>query len=116
MKQQKLANIQGSYFIFTGSWPLLHLSSFLEMTGSKTDIWLIKTVSLLLISIGISLILLSKRNDRESFFALAGLSALSLAIIDFYYASTGTISGIYFLDGVIEIVFLIANTRIYYRR
>ena len=42
-----LAMIQGAYFLATGIWPLLHLASFMRVTGPKTDRWLVKTVGAL---------------------------------------------------------------------
>jgi hypothetical protein len=35
-----IAGTQGTYFLLTGVWPLLHMRSFLTVTGPKTDLWL----------------------------------------------------------------------------
>jgi hypothetical protein len=33
-----LAGLQGAYFLVTGVWPLVHMPSFLAVTGPKTDL------------------------------------------------------------------------------
>ena len=37
-----LAWIQGLYFFFTSVWPIVHMSSFLAVTGPKHDLWLVQ--------------------------------------------------------------------------
>jgi hypothetical protein len=34
-----VALVQGVYFLLTGVWPIVHLPSFLAVTGPKTDLW-----------------------------------------------------------------------------
>src|SRR5437870_12000828 len=52
---QNLAWIQGAYFIVTGVWPLLSMDTFERVTGPKTDRWLVRTVAVLVIAIGVSI-------------------------------------------------------------
>lgn len=40
----RLARWMGWYYLMTGIWPLLHIRSFVWMTGPKTDRWLVKAV------------------------------------------------------------------------
>ena len=47
---------QAGYYLLTALWPLFHMDSFLKVTGPKTDLWLVKTVSVLLVAIGLSFI------------------------------------------------------------
>lgn len=54
---QIVIKIQALYFFLTGIWPLVHLKSFMAITGEKTDIWLVHMVGLLAMSIGINLYL-----------------------------------------------------------
>ena len=44
---RKLALIQGIFYVVTGLWPLIHMPSFLQVTGPKTDLWLVRTVGVL---------------------------------------------------------------------
>lgn len=48
--------IQGLYLLFTALWALIDIDSFMRLTGPKTDIWLVKTVSVLLLAIGLGFI------------------------------------------------------------
>jgi hypothetical protein len=101
---QKVIFLQGIYFSITGVWPLLHIPSFLAVTGDKTDIWLVKMVGLLAATIGIYLIYSVRQQPAK---LLAILSAFSFGIIDVYYVYQKTISPIYLVDAVIELVLLI---------
>lgn len=105
MKKNLVFLIQGLYYLFTGIWPLIHIRSFMYVTGPKTDIWLVKMVGLLSVSIGIALISALKNKERP--IALSGCTALSFLLIDCYYAFNGWISKIYLADAVLELIFLI---------
>jgi len=89
---------------------LLHMDSFLKVTGPKTDLWLVKIVSVLLVAIGLSFIssLTMEGNLPLPVIVLAVTSCIVLAGIDFYYACKEVISEIYMLDGIAELVLLIA--------
>ncbi|HEX2022926.1 MAG TPA: hypothetical protein VHH36_09430, partial [Candidatus Thermoplasmatota archaeon] len=60
-----LAAGQGAYFAATGAWPLLHMPSFLAVTGPKTDLWLVDTVGALVLVVG-AVLLLAAGRDRVS--------------------------------------------------
>src|SRR4051794_1433294 len=85
--------VQGIYYLATGLWGLLHLRSFMRVTGPKTDTWLVKTVSVLVSAIGASLLLHSRREQtqREMYVLSLGCAA-GLAGIDSYYATKRLIS------------------------
>jgi len=104
-----LLYIQSFYFLITALWPLLHMRSFLKITGPKTDLWLVRTVAVLLLAIS-TCFFLSLLSGELSLpvRALAAVSAALLAMIDFYYSLKGTISKVYLIDGVLEILFLVA--------
>ena len=38
-----VAGAQAVYYILTGVWPLVHIRSFMAVTGPKTDLWLART-------------------------------------------------------------------------
>jgi hypothetical protein len=99
---------QAAYTLITAVWPLIHIKSFMEVTGYKTDIWLVKTVGALLIPVSLCLLLLLfTRTDRRPAFVLGGLTAMAFACIDFYYASTDVISNIYMADGAIQLMLIL---------
>jgi hypothetical protein len=116
MKQKSffiLANIlgwgQGIYYLLTGVWPLVHISSFMAVTGPKTDIWLVKMVGLLAAAIGLFMARVAYRKAVNSDTAvLAVCSALAFAGIDIYYASIKDIIwNVYLLDAVAEAAFIV---------
>ena len=96
--------VQGVYYAATGIWPLLSMSSFEAVSGPKTDDWLVRTVAVLVLVIG--LVLLSAavyRNVGVPVRILAIGSAAGLAFIDFFYAMRGVIWPVYMLDGIGEV-------------
>jgi len=103
--------LQGFYFFFAGLWPLVHMKSFEMITGPKTDIWLVRTVGVLVTVIGGVLILFGFR--RKVFLEIRVLamgSALGLAGIEIFHVLAGQISKIYLLDTLMEVIFVILWT------
>jgi hypothetical protein len=101
---QKVIFLQGIYYTITGLWPLLHIRSFVAVTGDKTDIWLVKMVGLLAATIGIYLIYSIKQQPAK---LLGILSAFSFGVIDVYYVYHKVISPVYLGDAIIELILLI---------
>jgi hypothetical protein len=101
---RKLALIQGLFYLATGIWPLLDIVSFQMVTGPKTDLWLVRTVGVLVSVVG-GVLLLSYRSRRVSdeLIVLAMGCALGLAAIDLVYALCGRISAVYLADAAAEI-------------
>ena len=100
--------IQTIYYLITAVWALVDIDSFMKVTGPKTDIWLVKTVSVLLLAICISLITaLLSRTLNKSVVALAVTSCIVLIIIDCYYVWSKTIPEVYLLDAGVEFMLLI---------
>ncbi|MCW3076711.1 MAG: hypothetical protein JWO32_1320 [Bacteroidetes bacterium] len=104
---QKIYLLLGLYLSITGIWPIIHLNSFLFITGPKNDIWLLKTFSLLLIAVGITLILSSKyKNVPAPLIILPLLISSALLFADVYYPLIGKIRPVYLLDGIIQLLFI----------
>jgi len=100
--------IQGLYILSTAIWSLVHIESFMAVTGYKTDVWLVKTVGALLIPVALCLLMyLFIPSDYRPALVLGSLTAVAFISIDFYYALTDVIPDIYMADGVLEILFLI---------
>jgi hypothetical protein len=101
---------QGVYYTVTGLWPLVHMPSFLSVTGPKTDLWLVRMVGLLAFANGVCM--LYSRFTREFppvLFVLTGASALAFAAIDVYYVLAGTIRPVYLGDALAEIIFFLLS-------
>ena len=100
---KSLAWIQGLYFLATGLWPLFDIDSFQAVTGPKTDLWLVRTVGLLVTAIGGTLLVAAwRRHITSELVLLAVSSAVALAAIDLIYALAGVIRKIYLADAALE--------------
>ena len=70
----KLALLQGIFYVATGVWPLIDIVSFQVVTGPKTDLWLVKTVGVLVTVIGLGYVGLPLALAlAEAGFTVAGL-------------------------------------------
>jgi len=112
----KLAIVQGVFYLLTGIWPLIDIHGFQLVTGPKTDLWLVKTVGILVAVIGAVLLQAARRRSiSDEVVLLAVGSALGLASIDLTYSLSGRISPIYLADAAVEIglavLWLIARQR-----
>src|SRR5687767_9483846 len=85
------------------------MPSFLAVTGPKTDLWLVDTVGVLVLAVGVTLLVAAARR-RVTFETrvLAVTSALGLAAIDVVFSLNGTIRAVYLLDAVAEIALVVA--------
>jgi hypothetical protein len=103
-----LAGVQGLYFLATGVWPLVHIESFLAVTGPKTDLWLVQTVGALIAVVGAALLLAaaSGRVTREVVLLGAG-AALALGLVDVVFVAREVIPPIYLADAAPEAVFVL---------
>jgi hypothetical protein len=103
-----VALVQGIYFLITGIWPLISMKTFLLVTGHKTDLWLVKTVGVILAVIGAVLLFAWATGAiNPPIIALAMGAGLGLAVIEVVYVSKKVISVIYLGDAVVEILLAI---------
>jgi hypothetical protein len=111
MKQRRniLFGFQSGYYLLSGLWPLVDITSFMEVTGYKTDLWLVKTVSVLILAITFTFILALVRKEYvSSLVFLSASSAAGLLAIDLYYAINDTISDVYFIDAAAQLIIILA--------
>ncbi|HEX6982704.1 MAG TPA: hypothetical protein VF181_08075 [Balneolaceae bacterium] len=107
-KVNYLTIAQGIYFFITGIWPILHIESFIAVTGPKTDIWLVKTVGMLALAIGVGLLAAGiKRQLSLPLVLIAAGSAFGFALVDIIYVWKAVIDPIYLLDAFIELILLV---------
>jgi hypothetical protein len=102
--QRAILRAQAAYYVATGVWPLLSVRAFEAVTGKKTDRWLVQTVGVLVVCIGASLALESRRERPSTAIrTLAVTSALGLAAIECVHAFRRRISPVYLADAALEI-------------
>jgi hypothetical protein len=105
--EHPVALVQGIYFVVFGIWPILSMKTFLAVTGPKTDLWLVKTVGIILAVIGTVLIVAQVNTQiNMAIIILAIGSALSLAIVEFAYVAKKVISPIYIGDAILELILI----------
>ena len=103
-----MALTQGAYYLVSGAWSVVHIDSFQKLTGRKTDLWLVKTVGLLLVAIGGGLIVAgATRQFAPGLVFIAMASAAALLAIELVYFLKRVISAIYLADALVEVGFLI---------
>ena len=96
--------VQGFYYLVTGVWPLVSIETFMMVTGPKTDLWLVRTVGVLIAFVAGSLLVSAcRRVTTSETVVLAVGTALALTAIDVIYVSLGTIDKIYLLDAAAEL-------------
>jgi hypothetical protein len=101
--------IQGLYFLLPSIWPLLHMPSFLVVTGPKTDLWLVRTVAILLTVISLTFLTAAYRKQYQPAIGVLALgSAAGMAGVDLYYALNDRIWDTYLIDAAGEVLFLLA--------
>ena len=102
-----VAFVQGIYFVVTGIWPLISMNTFLKVTGPKTDLWLVKTVGIILAVIGAVLITAQVNTEINSSILLLAIgSALGLAIVEIVYVAKRVISPVYLGDALVELILI----------
>src|SRR2546430_716531 len=102
-----IAIVHFVYYIGTGVWPIVYMKSFVAVTGPKTDLWLVKTVGVLVTTVGVSIgVAIIRNNIAELTFALAISACAALGAIDAIYVLKGTISRIYLADAAAEAILI----------
>ncbi|MFL5341068.1 MAG: hypothetical protein ACJ8F7_13055 [Gemmataceae bacterium] len=103
--------LQGSFYLVTGLWPLIDLVSFEQLTGPKTDHWLVQTVGVLVAAVGLTLLVgACRRRNPPELAVLAVACALGLTGIDVVYVSRHVILPVYLADAAVEAVLILAWT------
>ena len=82
--------------------------SFEFVSGPKTDDWLVRTVAVLVLVVGLVLLSAAIKRDLGAPVRILAIgSAGGLAFIDFFYAMRGVIWPVYMLDGIGELVLIV---------
>lgn len=103
-----IAKLQGIYWTITGIWPLLHMPSFLWVTGPKTDLWLVRTVGILIAVVGLVLLAAGFRHRVTQEVKWLGIGgAAGLGFVSAYYPLRDVIWDIYLLDAVAELLIIL---------
>lgn len=106
-----MAAVHGAIYALSGAWPLVDIDSFMAVTGPKLDVWLVRTVGLLLTLDGLVLLACAwRRAVPGALVTLVCAHALGLALVDLVYVSIGRIAPIYLADAALESLLIAAWT------
>lgn len=103
----RIAAAHSFFYVVTGVWPLVHMPSFLAVTGPESKperaLWLVQTVASLIVAVGavVGVAALRRRFTLETVLTATGV-ALALAAVDVILVSKGHISAIYLWDAAAE--------------
>ena len=101
--------VHGLYFALPSIWPLVHMPSFLAVTGPKTDLWLVQTVAILLLVISLVFITAAITGEYQAYLGVLAVgSTAGMAFVDIYFATNDVIWDTYLLDAGGELLLLIA--------
>ncbi len=108
--------VQGLYYLATAVWPMVSIQTFQLITGQKTDNlptgregdhWLVMTVAVLILAIGLAILLTAwRRNCPPEMVLLAVASAAGLTAVDVIYVARHVILPIYLLDAAAEVILI----------
>src|SRR5688572_18278961 len=102
-----LCIVQGGYFVVTGIWPIMSITTFQLVTGPKVDLWLVKTFGVLVAAVGAALIITGCRGNPAIETAMLGIgTAGSLSASEINYVLRGRIARMYLADAAVEGVFV----------
>ena len=100
-----LAILHGVFYVLTGVWPLVSIGSFLRVTGPKTDIWLVRTLGILITVVGAAILTAAYRDVLSPELLVVAIGAtLALATVDVIYVTARVIPFVYLLDAVVELI------------
>ncbi len=94
--------LQGIYYVATGLWPLVHVSSFEAITGPKRDKFTLHTAGSLIVIVGAFLLAASKERQPDPRFAALGVSA-AIALASVVAAHARRIRPVYWLEAIVEV-------------
>jgi hypothetical protein len=112
MDRARVLRVFSAYYVVTGVWPFVHLRSFLAVTGPKSEIWMLRTLSALITAVGVALGRAAAESATPaSAETLAVGSAAALGAIDVWYVVRRRISPVYLFDAAAQVALLRAFRR-----
>ena len=88
----------------TGLWPLFNIESFQQVTGPKTDLWLVQAFGVLVAVVGVVLLVAAWRGKAPLEIATLAVGvAIALAGVDVVFVLRRDIGPVYLIDALAEI-------------
>ena len=103
-----ILGFQGVYYLVTGIWPVLHMPSFLFVTGPKAEVWLVEMVGLLAAAIGLAVLVAVKRRSMPVEVVVVAVAAgAAFFYIDVRYYVSGRLTWVYLADSAVQLLLII---------
>jgi hypothetical protein len=102
--------VQGIYLLAAALWPLLHLDSFLSVTGIESDSWLLRISGVYVLSVSVCLLtgyFLSKYSWPATIMAVITAFGTLYMDVYYYYLRDQLPLTVYFFDFVVQLIFVI---------
>jgi len=107
MESRIVLIVQSLYYLVTGLWPVIHIDSFMQVTGYKTEIWLVKALGVMIVCIALALFIAYRRKETSFGIRFLAVScAIGLLLIDLRYNLSGDIGNMYLLDAAVQVLLL----------
>jgi energy-converting hydrogenase Eha subunit E len=105
---RKVLGAQGVYFLITGVWPIVSITTFEAVTGPKTDDWLVQTVGGLAAAVGLSLFYGLRHRTVSAYIVFVAIAtAAAFFLVDVIFSLRGIISKIYLIDAAVQAVLIL---------
>jgi hypothetical protein len=98
--------VQGAYYVVTGAWPLVHLPSFLAVSGDKAERWLVRSYGALTLAVGIALLAPPEGGSRAT---LGRAAALAIGLPEVWFVARRRIRPVYAIDAAVQAAFVLAR-------
>ncbi len=107
---------QGSYYLLTGLWPLVHFASFAQAVALRINAFQAQSFGAVLIVIGACLIEAARRGPPDAFATLLGAAvAAAIAVVDLVWLPRLGVSSGLWIDLLIEVAFALVLILLYPR-
>lgn len=107
-----MRRLQGTWYLLSGAWALVHRPSFEAVTGPKREYWLVQATAGLTMAIGAVLALPDRQREANRRTRLLSvLSALAFAGVELRHGLPGRIRPVYLADAAVEALFVLSSLR-----
>jgi len=104
----RLLLAQGFYYLLTALWAIVDIHSFQAVTGPKTDVWLVRTVAVMILAASLSMLVAARKPaPSPETTTLAVGCAAGLLAIDVIYVTAAVIPPVYLIDAAAEVGLLL---------
>ncbi len=99
---------QGTYYVLTGLWPVVHFSSFARFVAVNINAFQAHAFAAVIVVVGASLIQSARREPPGPFPASLGIAvAAAITLVDLIWLPRFGVASALWLDAVVEVAFVV---------